>query len=156
MRWQVGKPIRNEDLFAGSRKAFEAGFNRVKLYFMCGLPGERPADLDGILEMADAIWKIGRDVGRSVKVVANVSNFVPKPHSPYQWNGMQTREVPARGPPAFASAAGMARVEVKCHDIDTSLLEGVFGPGRPPRGGGHRAGLAAGNAAGLLERASPS
>jgi radical SAM family uncharacterized protein len=129
MRRQIGKPIRNEDLFAGSRKAFEAGFNRVKLYFMCGLPGERPADLDGILEMADAIWKIGRDAGRSVKVVANVSNFVPKPHSPYQWNGMQSREYLRQAHQRLRPPRGWRGVEVKCHDIDTSLLEGVLGRG---------------------------
>lgn len=129
MRRQIGKPIRNEDLYAGARKAFEAGFNRVKLYFMCGLPGERPADLDGILEMADSIWKIGRDAGRSVKVVANVSNFVPKPHSPYQWNGMQTREYLREAHQRLRPPRGWRGVEVKCHDIDTSLLEGVMARG---------------------------
>ena len=129
MRRQIGKPIRNEALYAGSQKAFEAGFNRVKLYFMCGLPGERPADLDGILEMADAIWKIGRDVGRSVKVVANVSNFVPKPHTPYQWNGMQTREYLRQAHQRLRPPRGSRGVEVKCHDIETSLLEGVMARG---------------------------
>ena len=47
MRRQIGKPITNEDLYAGCRRAFENGFSRVKLYFMCGLPGEREADLGG-------------------------------------------------------------------------------------------------------------
>ena len=60
---------------------------------MCGLPGERPADLDGIVEMAETIARIGKEVtGRYADVTASVSNFVPKPHTPYQWNGMQTRE----------------------------------------------------------------
>ena len=129
MRWQIGKAIHNEDLFAGSRKAFEAGFNRVKLYFMCGLPGERPTDLDGILEMADAIWRIGRDAGRSAKVVANVSNFVPKPHTPYQWNGMQTREYLRQAHQRLRPPRGWRGVEVKCHDIETSLLEGLMARG---------------------------
>ena len=60
---------------------------------MCGLPGERPVDLDGIIEMAETIAKIGKDVtGRYADVTASVSNFVPKPHTPYQWNGMRDRE----------------------------------------------------------------
>ena len=63
MRVQIGKQIRNEDLFEGCRRAFENGFHRVKLYFMCGLPGERPDDLDGILEMAEAIVRSATKCG---------------------------------------------------------------------------------------------
>ena len=89
MRAQIGKPIRNADLLAGCRAAFERGFRRVKLYFMCGLPGERPQDLDGILDLSEAISRLGKEVtGRFATVVANVSNFVPKPHTPFQWNAM--------------------------------------------------------------------
>ncbi len=59
---------------------------------MCGLPGERQVDLDGIVDMAETIAEIGREErGRFAKVTASVSNFVPKAHTPYQWNGMQTR-----------------------------------------------------------------
>ena len=66
MRRQIGKPISNDDLFAGCRRAMQNGFSRVKLYFMCGLPGEGPADLDGIIDMAEEISRIGKSVmGRS-------------------------------------------------------------------------------------------
>jgi len=50
MREQIRKKIKNEDLYEGCRKAFENNFQSVKLYFMCGLPGERPVDLDGIID----------------------------------------------------------------------------------------------------------
>jgi len=53
MRRQIGKQVRNDDLLEGCRTAFAKGFHRVKLYFMCGLPGERPEDLDGIIDMAE-------------------------------------------------------------------------------------------------------
>ena len=93
MRRQIGKPITNDDLYAGCRRAFENGFSRVKLYFMCGLPGERETDLEGIIEMSETISRLGQEVsGRLATVVANVSNFVPKPQTPYQWNAMQRRE----------------------------------------------------------------
>ena len=59
MRRQLGKPISNEDLYAGCRRAFENGFSRVKLYFMCGLPGEREIDLEGIIEMSEQISRLG-------------------------------------------------------------------------------------------------
>src|SRR5216683_2990980 len=87
MREQIRKKIKNDDLFEGCREAFKNGWQRVKLYFMCGLPGERKVDLDGIVDMAEQIATIGKEVkGRYVEVTAAVSNFVPKPHTPYQWN----------------------------------------------------------------------
>ncbi len=62
MREQIRKPIDNQDLYEGAAEAFRRGWRKVKLYFLCGLPGERPADLDGIVEMAETIAKIGKDV----------------------------------------------------------------------------------------------
>src|SRR4029078_448945 len=53
MREQIRKKIKNEDLIEGCREAFKAGMSHVKLYFLCGLPGERTADLDGIVNTAD-------------------------------------------------------------------------------------------------------
>ncbi len=127
MRAQIGKPITNDDLLAGCRRAFENGFQRVKLYFMCGLPGEKPADLDGIIDLAEDISRLGRSVhGRMVQVVANVSNFVPKPHTPYQWNAMQTREYFREAREHLYQRKRLRTVSLKCHDIETSLLEGVF------------------------------
>ena len=100
MREQIRKPINNQDLYDGCAEAFRRGWRKVKLYFMCGLPGERTADLDGIVEMAETIARIGKEVtGRYAEVTASVSNFIPKPHTPYQWNGMQTPRVPPLGPP---------------------------------------------------------
>src|SRR5437870_490727 len=55
MRDQIRKPIKNDDLYEGCREAFKNGWQRVKLYFMCGLPGERAVDLDGIVDMAEHI-----------------------------------------------------------------------------------------------------
>ncbi len=127
MRRQVGKPITNEDLYAGCRMAFENGFSRVKLYFMCGLPGERETDLEGIIEMAETISRLGREVtGRPADVVANVSNFVPKPQTPYQWNAMQRREYFQWAHEFLHRCKRLRTVQLRCHDIETSLLEGVM------------------------------
>ena len=127
MREQIRKPIDNQDLYDGAAEAFRRGWRKVKLYFMCGLPGERPADLDGIVEMAETIARIGKDVtGRYAEVVASVSNFVPKPHTPYQWNGMQTREYLHWAHQYLRSRVKIRSVTVKCHDIERSLLEGIL------------------------------
>ena len=127
MREQIRKPINNQDLYDGAAEAFRRGWRKVKLYFMCGLPGERPADLDGIVEMAETIARIGKEVtGRYADVTASVSNFVPKPHTPYQWNGMQTREYFHWAHKYLRSRVKIRSVTVKCHDIERSLLEGIL------------------------------
>jgi radical SAM family uncharacterized protein len=127
MREQIRKRIKNDDLYEGCREAFKNGWQRVKLYFLCGLPGERTADLDGIIDMAEMIAKIGREVrGKPTDVTASVSNFVPKPHTPYQWNGMQTREYFQRTGQYLRNRCKVRSVAVKQHDIETSLLEGLL------------------------------
>jgi radical SAM superfamily enzyme YgiQ (UPF0313 family) len=127
MREQIRKKIKNEDLYEGCREAFRNGISHVKLYFLCGLPGERTADLDGIVEMAETISAIGREVtGRYKEVTASVSNFVPKPHTPYQWNGMQTREYFRWAGDYLHRRKRLKTVRIKQHDVETSLLEGIL------------------------------
>ncbi|MFC1757486.1 TIGR03960 family B12-binding radical SAM protein [Planctomycetota bacterium] len=130
MRDQIRKKIKNEDLYEGCRQAFRRNFESVKLYFMCGLPGEREVDLDGIIEMAETIARIGKEErGRYAKVTASVSNFVPKAHTPYQWNAMREREYFEWAHQYLYSKRSLRAVNVKCHNIDTSLLEGVLSRG---------------------------
>lgn len=130
MREQIRKKIKNSDLIEGCRAAFKHNFESVKLYFMCGLPGERPVDLDGIVDLAEEIATVGKEVkGRYVRVTASVSNFVPKAHTPYQWNGMQRREYFKWAHKYMWSRRKIRSVNIKCHDIETSLLEGVLSRG---------------------------
>jgi radical SAM family uncharacterized protein len=130
MREQIRKKISNQDLFDGCREAFKNGIDKVKLYFMCGLPGERQVDLDGIIDMAETIAEIGRDVrGRYAKVTASVSNFVPKPHTPYQWNAMERREYFHWAHQYLKRRVKIRNVQVKCHNVETSLLEGLLSRG---------------------------
>ncbi len=99
----------------------------MKLYFLCGLPGERVVDLDGIVDMAEQIAMIGKQVrGRYAEVTASVSNFVPKPHTPYQWNGMQTREYLRWAGQYLRQRCKIRSVRIKQHDIECSMLEGVL------------------------------
>jgi radical SAM superfamily enzyme YgiQ (UPF0313 family) len=127
MRRKIGKPIANEDLLAGCRRAFENGFSRVKLYFMCGLPGERETDLEGIIELSETISRLGREVrGRPADVVASVSNFVPKPQTPFQWHAMQRREYFRWAHEFLRRQKRLRSVQLRCHDVEASLLEGVL------------------------------
>jgi radical SAM family uncharacterized protein len=127
MREQIRKPINNDDLYEGCAEAFRRGWRKVKLYFMCGLPGERTADLDGIIDMAETIARIGKEVtGRYAEVTASVSNFVPKPHTPYQWNGMKPRDYFRWAHRYLRNRVRLRSVTVKVHDIERSMLEGIL------------------------------
>jgi radical SAM family uncharacterized protein len=130
MREQIRKKIKNDDLFEGCRVAFNNNYDSVKLYFLCGLPGERPVDLEGIVEMAEKISRMGKEIrGSTPKVTASVSNFVPKAHTPYQWNGMQRREYFKWAHAYMWKYRRNKAVNIKCHSIETSLLEGVLSRG---------------------------
>ncbi|MHB8954114.1 MAG: TIGR03960 family B12-binding radical SAM protein [Pirellulaceae bacterium] len=130
MREQIRKRIKNDDLFEGCRVAFRNNYESVKLYFLCGLPGERSVDLDGIVEMSETIARIGKEErGRYARVTASVSNFIPKAHTPYQWNGMQTREYFRWAHEYLWQARSLRCVQIKRHDIETSMLEGVLSRG---------------------------
>jgi len=130
MREQIRKKIKNEDLYEGCRTAFRNNYQSVKLYFMCGLPGERTVDLDGIIEMSETISRIRKEEqGRYAKVTASVSNFVPKAHTAYQWNAMQTREYFQWAHDYLWQKRRVRSVGIKCHNIETSLLEGVLSRG---------------------------
>ncbi|MFO0844384.1 MAG: TIGR03960 family B12-binding radical SAM protein [Gemmataceae bacterium] len=127
MRTQIRKPIKNENIYEGCKSAFEEGWQKVKLYFLIGLPGERRVDLDGIVDMAETIARISKQVtGRYKDVTASVSNFVPKPHTPYQWNGMQSREYLREAGEYLRRRCKLKAVKIKQHDVETSLLEGLL------------------------------
>ncbi len=130
MREQIRKKIKNSDLIEGCRVAFQNGFESVKLYFLVGLPGEREVDLDGIVDLAEEIATVGKEVlGRYARVTASVSNFVPKAHTPYQWNGMQSREYFNWAHKYLWSRRRIRSINIKCHDIETSMLEGILSRG---------------------------
>ena len=127
MRRRIGKPITDDDLLEGCRNAFEQGFRRVKLYFMCGFPDETEADLRGIVELSETVSRLGKETfGRFAQVTANVSNFVPKPHTPFQWYGMQSREYFQEAHRFLIQCKRLRSINIKYHDLETSLLEAAF------------------------------
>ncbi len=130
MRQRIGKPITNENLLAGCQSAFENGFQRVKMYFMCGLPEETDDDLDGITDLSKEIAYLGKKVsGRFPIVVANVSNFVPKPHTPFERVGMMSRDYFREAHKRLKYINKDRSFNVKYHELSLSLLEGLLSRG---------------------------
>ncbi len=110
---------------------FAEGWKSVKLYFMIGLPTETKDDIDGIITMAELALKKGREiVGKRMNINVGVSDFVPKPHTPFQWLGqMPHKELGERQNhlrKAFSRRKGLT---FKGQFIKSSLLEAVFSRG---------------------------
>ncbi|MDR1290214.1 MAG: TIGR03960 family B12-binding radical SAM protein [Planctomycetaceae bacterium] len=127
MRRRIGKPITNENLLSGCGAAFSNGFNRVKMYFLCGLPEEDEADIDGIVDLSIEVMRLGKSIrGRAPIVTTNVSNFVPKPHSVFERIGMKTRQYFSEVHNRLVNRVRRTGVSLKYHTLDTSLLEGLI------------------------------
>jgi radical SAM superfamily enzyme YgiQ (UPF0313 family) len=82
LRDRINKGNTEADLMATAGNVFDAGWRSLKLYFMIGLPGEGEADLDGIVDLAHKTLPRGKAPGQ---VAVSLSTFVPKPHTPFQW-----------------------------------------------------------------------
>ena len=134
MRDIINKNVTEEDLERATRAAFEAGWRRVKLYFMMGLPGETDEDIVAIAQLADHTLEIAREVvpkeqRGGISVSISVSVFIPKAHTPFQWcPQLDDAEVKRRQQLLFHSVKNRA-VRIHCHDAATSLVEAVMSRG---------------------------
>ncbi|CDA28185.1 TIGR03960 family B12-binding radical SAM protein [Eubacterium sp. CAG:156] len=139
MRNVINKGLTKEDILNGSRLAFKAGWNKVKLYFMLGLPGETTDDIEGIMELCEEIAEeyyatVPKEerIGKC-QITASTSFFVPKPFTAFQWSPMNTI-------PEFLDKAKIVNDKMKSmlnrkslkynwHEADVSVLEGLFARG---------------------------
>jgi radical SAM superfamily enzyme YgiQ (UPF0313 family) len=86
MRAAIRKHVTDGNLLDGVKQAYEAGWRTIKLYFMCGFPGERLEDIDGIVNLSRKVSHARREIGKSpAQVNASVGWLVPKPYTPFQW-----------------------------------------------------------------------
>lgn len=130
LRRAIAKPIKNADLYAGVKAAYDEGWETVKLYFMIGLPGETDSDVQAIAEMANEVCFLRKRSGRApAKVNVSVSTFVPKAHTPFQWEVLIPREEILRRQALIKKGLKSARIKVSFHDPDVSELEAVFSRG---------------------------
>lgn len=130
LRNVINKNVTDADLDAAAAAAFRLGWSKLKLYFMIGLPGETDEDLEGILQTVARVRRLGRELrGRSVEVTASVATFVPRPHTPFQWAGMEAEPELCRKQAWLAGHARGQKLQLKLHERQASRLEGVFARG---------------------------
>jgi radical SAM superfamily enzyme YgiQ (UPF0313 family) len=129
LRDLIGKRMTEEHIREGIKAAFAEGIEAVKLYFMLGLPTETEADLLGICDLAEDILNLGKTYTRRVRITVNLSTFIPKPHTPFQWE-RQIGIAETVAKQKFIKQHLRARgAEIRWHQAEASFLEGVFSRG---------------------------
>jgi len=138
LRDVINKGLKEEIILEGAGQAFEGGWNRVKLYFMLGLPTETEEDMKEIAHLADKIARRYYEIPKGQRngkcqIVASTSFFIPKPFTPFQWATMLNKE-------DYIAKANVVNHEMKAqlnskslkynwHEADVTVLEGVFARG---------------------------
>ena len=134
MRDVINKGVTEQDLENATKKAFEMGWNSVKLYFMIGLPTETYEDLDGIADLGYRVRDIYREVHngklkKSFGITVSTSTFVPKPFTPFQWHGQDKTEEVIEKQRHLVKRMKSKDIRYNYHDSKTSLMEAVIARG---------------------------
>lgn len=134
LRDVINKNITEEEIIRTCKTAFEGGYTAVKLYFMMGLPTETYDDIKGIADLAqkivDTFYEMpNRPKGKSVSVNISVSNFVPKPFTPFEFHPQITREEIIDKQQYLKQCIHSKKISFSYHENRTSFLEGVFARG---------------------------
>jgi radical SAM family uncharacterized protein/radical SAM-linked protein len=130
MRDVINKNVTEEQLMETAERSFSRGFDKMKLYFILGLPTEEDEDVLGIVEVGKNALGVGKRLKRNVKVTVSVSTHVPKPHTPFQWCAMDPLGEVERKQELLRDAARKVRgLNLRLHASTTSVLEGVLARG---------------------------
>lgn len=139
LRDVINKGLTEEIILKGAAEAFHGGWNRVKLYFMLGLPTETEEDMEGIALLSEKVAETYYDEipkqerQGKVQVVASSSFFVPKPFTPFQWARMCTKEEflerAAIVRQKFREMKNFKSLKYNWHEADLTVLEGVLARG---------------------------
>jgi radical SAM family uncharacterized protein/radical SAM-linked protein len=130
MRDVINKNVTEAQLLETAERSFSRGFDKMKLYFIIGLPTEEDDDVLGIVEVGKNALAVGKRLGRHVKVTVSVSTHVPKPHTPFQWCAMDPLSEVERKQALLRDAVRRVKgLNLRLHDAPTSVLEGILARG---------------------------
>jgi radical SAM family uncharacterized protein len=133
LRQIINKPLKDEHLFAAVEAAYQAGWQKLKLYFMVGLPGETARDIERIVQLCYELAKVRKTVdGKTGQINITISWLVPKPHTPFAWLGQKSKSYFEQARQLILDEKKKLRARFlyfKFHDIDRSVLESAIGRG---------------------------
>ena len=125
----INKGITEDEILETVRNVFDGGWNAIKLYFMVGLPGERDEDVKGIVDLARRVFSLTRRGRRRGQVNVSVSTFVPKAHTPFQWEPQIGMEAMVDKQEFLKKEIRKLRLNFKWQNVWMSYLEGIFARG---------------------------
>ena len=130
MRDVINKGLTNEELLRGIQTAVKRGWNKVKLYFMIGLPGETDIDVVGIAETVSWLRRECSQISnKRLNFNITISNFTPKPHTPFQWHSVSTSEFLRKQELLKEEFRRIRGVKVNYTDVRISAMEDFVGRG---------------------------
>ncbi|MGR5616618.1 TIGR03960 family B12-binding radical SAM protein [Mediterraneibacter gnavus] len=138
MRDVINKGLTEEIILEGAGQAFEGGWNKVKLYFMLGLPTETEEDMKAIAHLAEKVARRYYEIPKEQRngkcqITASSSFFIPKPFTPFQWAQMFPSEEYIRRATIvkheFLQQLNKKSLKYNWHEADVTVLEGVFARG---------------------------
>lgn len=129
LRQVINKGITEQDLIDGAHQAFSLGWRIIKLYFMIGLPTETDEDLDALVDLSARVKRSGKGTEGGGAVNVSASTFVPKPHTPFQWEEQIDIEETVRRQNKLRDDLTRKKLKLKWHDARTSFMEGVLARG---------------------------
>jgi radical SAM family uncharacterized protein len=131
LRNVLSKDFNSEEFFDALKKAYLAGYQHVKLYFMIGLPGESIEDLDAIIDFSLKVSELRREAGKGAAGVnISINTLIPKPHTPMQWLNMsEEEEIRHKQEYLRQRAKKYRRLDLSFHNRPMSIIEGVLSRG---------------------------
>ena len=129
LRCVINKGISESDLLDTVREVYSAGWRLIKLYFMTGLPTERVEDLEALVALTMKVWGEAATYKPRGRLHVSVSTFVPKPHTPFQWEAQLSLAEIEKNLAFFKQSLRKKGLHLKWHKPWQSLLEGVFSRG---------------------------
>ena len=134
MRDVINKNLTEEEILEGCYRAFMAGYDKIKLYFMAGLPGEGREDVLAIADLAESVvdtyYRLDYEARkRPVSISVSTACFVPKAFTPFQWVAMADPADFTEGQQAVKSTIRKKQISYRYHDAKTAHIEGILARG---------------------------
>ncbi len=130
LREAMAKDFSEEEFFQAIAAAYRAGYQHLKLYFLIGLPGEQQEDLQGIIDFAQSASEEKRKInGSAAQINISINPLIPKPHTPLQWQKMDSIEAIKEKQNYLRSHCKNRRLKFNFHDFQMGFLEGVLSRG---------------------------
>ena len=130
LRNVINKNVKEEDLYLSINAALKAGWKKIKLYFMIGLPTETREDIEGIVKIVNKVNRLGKEIiGRKININVSVAVFVPKANTPFQWESQDDATLLSEKLDYLNARLNRKNIAYSYSDINRSFLEAVFARG---------------------------